>query len=118
MAQLEPTPFADLITRLYREPVVQNSLFGLPRAKWFRPRPNDPDLTVPTLGGIAGNPAGPAAGPHTQLAQNMLLAYAAGGRILELKTVQAEPSSDRIAPYIDIGDVGMCGRLGRRAVHS
>jgi len=33
-------------------------------------------------------PVGPAAGPHTQLAQNILSAFAAGARIFELKTVQ------------------------------
>ena len=33
-------------------------------------------------------PLGPAAGPHTQLAQNILSAFAAGARIFELKTVQ------------------------------
>jgi len=34
-------------------------------------------------------PFGPAAGPHTQLAQNLIAGYAAGGRFFELKTVQA-----------------------------
>lgn len=33
-------------------------------------------------------PFGPAAGPHTQLAQNMATAYAGGARFFELKTVQ------------------------------
>lgn len=33
-------------------------------------------------------PVGPAAGPHTQLAQNLLAGFAAGARIFELKTVQ------------------------------
>ena len=112
MAQLEPTPFADLVTRLYREPLVQNSLFGLPRAKWYRPQPDDPDLTVHALGGVAGNPAGPATGPHTQLAQNMLLAYAAGGRVLELKTVQADLSTNPSRPYINVGDIGLCRDWG------
>ena len=34
------------------------------------------------------SPYGPAAGPHTQLAQNLMAAYAAGARFFELKTVQ------------------------------
>jgi len=34
------------------------------------------------------SPYGPAAGPHTQLAQNIVAAYAAGARFFELKTVQ------------------------------
>lgn len=33
-------------------------------------------------------PVGPAAGPHTQLAQNLIAGFAAGARIFELKTVQ------------------------------
>jgi putative selenate reductase len=33
-------------------------------------------------------PIGPAAGPHTQLAQNIIAAYAGGARYFELKTVQ------------------------------
>ena len=33
-------------------------------------------------------PIGPAAGPHTQLAQNLLAGFAAGARVFELKTVQ------------------------------
>lgn len=34
------------------------------------------------------SPLGPAAGPHTQLAQNLIAAYAAGAGHMELKTVQ------------------------------
>lgn len=34
------------------------------------------------------NPFGPAAGPHTQLAQNLVAAYVGGSRFFELKTVQ------------------------------
>ena len=33
-------------------------------------------------------PVGPAAGPHTQLAQNIVAAYYTGSRFFELKTVQ------------------------------
>ncbi|MEG2605405.1 MAG: putative selenate reductase subunit YgfK, partial [Clostridia bacterium] len=33
-------------------------------------------------------PFGPAAGPHTQLAQNLVAAYAGGARFFEVKTVQ------------------------------
>lgn len=33
-------------------------------------------------------PIGPAAGPHTQLAQNIIASYVSGGRFFELKTVQ------------------------------
>ena len=39
-------------------------------------------------------PFGPAAGPHTQLAQNILASYLAGSRFFELKTVQTLDGED------------------------
>ena len=39
-------------------------------------------------GGNLENPLGVAAGPHTQLAQNLIACYVGGARLLELKTVQ------------------------------
>ncbi|MGL4343627.1 MAG: putative selenate reductase subunit YgfK [Cellulosilyticaceae bacterium] len=39
-------------------------------------------------------PFGPAAGPHTQLAQNIITAYVAGARFFELKTVQTLDGED------------------------
>lgn len=55
-------------------------------------------------------PVGPAAGPHTQLAQNLLSAYLTGARIFELKTVQIidgkEMQSMIDKPCIDVKNVG------------
>ena len=55
-------------------------------------------------------PIGPAAGPHTQLAQNILSAYLTGGRFFELKTVQIidgkEMQSMIEKPCIDVKNVG------------
>ncbi|MDO4976358.1 MAG: putative selenate reductase subunit YgfK [Eubacteriales bacterium] len=42
-------------------------------------------------------PFGPAAGPHTQLAQNIVSAYLAGARFFELKTVQTLDGADLAA---------------------
>lgn len=39
-------------------------------------------------------PIGPAAGPHTQLAQNIVAAYLSGARFFELKTVQVIDGED------------------------
>lgn len=114
MAELVPAPFADLVARLHREPRTQDALFELPRRKWWLPEPPtdgraDPDaadLSVRFHDRRAGNPAGPAAGPHTQMAQNLLLSYAAGGRILELKTVQVLDRLEIGRPCIDVANVG------------
>ncbi len=55
-------------------------------------------------------PVGPAAGPHTQLAQNLLAAYLTGARFFELKTVQvidgAEMRSMIEKPCIDVKNAG------------
>ncbi len=106
MAQLRPAPFRDLVTRLHREPRARAALFELPRRKWYQPDPDDPDLGVSFHGARAGNPAGPAAGPHTQMAQNILLSYVAGGRIIELKTVQDNDQLTIPRPCIDMANVG------------
>ena len=106
MAELRPVPFRDLVTRLFREPESRGTLFGLPRCKWYRPTPDEPDLGIDFHGVRAGNPSGPAAGPHTQMAQNILLAYVAGGRVIELKTVQEKDALNIPRPCIDMANVG------------
>ena len=54
------------------------------------------------------SPFGPAAGPNTQLAQNIIASYVAGSRFFELKTVQvmdgAELSACVAKPCITAGD--------------
>ncbi len=54
------------------------------------------------------SPFGPAAGPNTQLAQNIIASYVAGSRFFELKTVQvmdgAELSACVSKPCITAGD--------------
>ncbi|TWT41823.1 putative selenate reductase subunit YgfK [Phycisphaerae bacterium RAS1] len=106
MAELTPAPFADLVTRLVLEPQRQHALFELPRKRWWNPPADCPDMTVHLHGQPAGNPLGPAAGPHTQMAQNLLLSYIAGARILELKTVQINDHLTIGRPCIDITNIG------------
>src|SRR4051812_20331318 len=106
MAELIPAPFKDLVSRMYAEVRMQEELYGLPRKKWWTPRINDPDLTARFHDQIAGNASGTAAGPQTQMAQNILLSYAAGGRILELKTVQVNDRLTIPRPCIDVTNIG------------
>lgn len=51
-------------------------------------------------------PVGPAAGPHTQLAQNLLAGFAAGARVFELKTVQIMEGEELgiVKPCIYVND--------------
>jgi putative selenate reductase len=106
MAELVPAPFGDLIQRIRLELAQEGAIFHLPRRKWWAPDPNGPDLSVGFHGQKAGTPVGPAAGPQSQMAQNMVMSWLAGSRIMELKTVQI---NDRLLigrPCIDATNVG------------
>ena len=61
---------------------------------------------MPFHGSPAANPLGPAAGPQDQMAQNIVLAWLAGSRILELKTVQVNDRLVLPRPCIDATNVG------------
>lgn len=51
-------------------------------------------------------PIGVAAGPHTQLSQNLVAAWLCGARFLELKTVQVLDELSIPRPCIDMADEG------------
>lgn len=105
MAELRPYPLAGLVTRMFRELRAEDSIFGLPRKRFFLGAP-DLDLSVRFHGKRASSPLGPAAGPHTQMAQNIVLAWLGGCRILELKTVQILDELEIGRPCIDMQTIG------------
>lgn len=105
MAVLRPYPFGALVRRALRELDEQQSLFDLPVARGFL---GDPaiDLSVSVHGHRASSPYGPAAGPQSQLAQNIALAWLGGARVIELKTVQVNDRLTIPRPCIDMQTVG------------
>jgi putative selenate reductase len=108
MVDLFCTPFIDLIQRMRLEFRNQQAVFDLPARKWFVPsvEADSPDLSVRFHDRVAGNPSGPASGPQTQMAQNLVLSWLAGGRIMELKTVQVNDELKISRPCIDAANVG------------
>jgi putative selenate reductase len=108
MVDLFCTPFADLIQRMRLEFHKQQAIFDLPARKWYLPPidANAPDLSVRFHDGVAGNASGPASGPQTQMAQNLVLSWLAGGRIMELKTVQVNDELKISRPCIDAANIG------------
>jgi putative selenate reductase len=108
MVDLFCTPFADLIQRMRLEFQNQQSIFDLPARKWYHPvaAATAPDLSVRFHDGVAGNASGPASGPQTQMAQNLVLSWLAGGRIMELKTVQVNDDLKISRPCIDAANIG------------
>jgi len=105
LVQLVPVPFEVLISRLFRELEQKRSAFDLPSQRFVKGYPNY-DLSVAVHGRRASTPFGPAAGPHTQMAQNIALSWLAGGRVIELKTVQVNDNLVIPRPCIDAGTVG------------
>ncbi len=105
MAHLYPIPFADLARRMCREVETSGAVFDLPERKWWIPDPAL-DFSAVHFSRRAATPVGPAAGPHTQLAQNIVLAWLAGSRIIELKTVQVNDDLDIPRPCIHAPNIG------------
>src|SRR5438105_4963492 len=108
MVELFCTPFVDLIQRMRLEFRNQQSIFDLPARKWYVPARDaaPPDLSVRFHDCVAGNASGPASGPQSQMAQNLVLSWLAGGRIMELKTVQVNDELKISRPCIDATNVG------------
>jgi putative selenate reductase len=105
MAELQPLPFPELVRRMRGEVETSESIFDLPVRKWYAPDPRF-DFSAVHFSRRASTPVGPAAGPHTQLAQNIVLAWLAGSRIIELKTVQVNDRLEIPRPCIHVPNVG------------
>jgi putative selenate reductase len=105
MARLRPYPFAALIRRMFREFDRRQSIFDLPARAFYRGDPAR-DLSVRVHGHLASTPFGPAAGPQSQLAQNIVLSWLGGARVVELKTVQINDEIQVPRPCIDMQTVG------------
>ena len=100
---MRPMPFAQLMDWALTEYKNQGSIFGV--SKLVK---HTSGKALPIFEEKIESPYGPAAGPNTQLAQNIVAAYAAGARFFELKTVQImdgeELSKCVSKPCITAGD--------------
>ena len=102
---MKVTSLSALLRRASGEFRSQRSIFGIPEAvfrKTFSLEEDSPGLAV--MSGKASIPIGPAAGPHSQIAPNILAAYLSGARVFELKTVQQNDRLDIEKPCIEAID--------------
>ena len=80
--KMYPIPFASLMNWAVTEYAATGDLFGV--HKGYRAS----GKSLPIFGERIETPFGPAAGPNSQLAQNIIASYVAGARFFEVKTVQ------------------------------
>ena len=102
---LLPWSLSRLLKRIAHEWDERGEIFSLARRRFFDPA-GAPDLSCRIGDTTVATPVGPAAGPHTQLAQNLVLGWLAGARSFELKTVQILDELDIERPCIDMQNVG------------
>jgi putative selenate reductase len=101
----QPISAAQLIEWVFTELDNRDALFGIPREHFFVPEESDAFRTS-AFGHPLETPFGPAAGPHSQMAQNIVVAWLCGARYIELKTVQTLDVLDVSKPCIDMEDEG------------
>lgn len=99
--RMQPLSFQQILAWILNEYRYRNSIFGIQQESLFYSQANSKytvfDETIDT-------PVGPAAGPHTQMAPNIIAAYLTGGRFIELKTVQIMDRLEIPKPCIDAED--------------
>lgn len=98
---MRPVPFKNLLVRIFSEYKASQSIFGIPAAQFYR---KQDERKIKVFGETCETPIGPAAGPHTQLAQNIVTSWLTGGRFIELKTVQILDRLELEKPCIDAED--------------
>jgi putative selenate reductase len=104
---MKTTGLPELLERIAGEYSAKASIFEIPEKAFrsaFELEAESPGLEV--MGKRISLPVGPAAGPHTQIAPNLVAAYLAGARAFELKTVQENDSLEIGKPCIDALDEG------------
>lgn len=87
--RMTPIPFSNLMEWIFEEKRSEGRVFGV-----RKPFIANSSKFLEIFGEKIETPFGAAAGPHTQLAQNLVAAYYSGNRFFELKTVQIIDGED------------------------
>lgn len=100
-----PTPLAKLLKMMLHQLDSEEQILGVYKELFFFPHKKD-SFRKDRFTKLLENPLGVAAGPHTQLAQNIVVAWLCGARFIELKTIQTLDELDISKPCIDMQDEG------------
>lgn len=86
---MHPISIDSLINWILNEYRNESTIFGV--RKFYKA---NAEKTLSLFGEKMETPCGPAAGPHTQLTQNIIASYLTGSRFFEVKTVQIIDGED------------------------
>lgn len=110
MAELRGVDLARHLDVIFSGLATERSIYHYPKDKFFLGRAAGGagalDFSVPFHDKRAYTPLGAASGPHTQLAQNIVLSFLGGCRIMELKTIQILDQLEIPRPCIDARNIG------------
>lgn len=94
-------PLEQLARWVFRDLEGGHGALGIPQESFAVPGPR---MASRMFGRELAAPLGVAAGPHTQLAQNIVASWLCGARFIELKTVQVLDEIEVSRPCIDAAD--------------
>lgn len=103
--RFSPIPLDQLLRIVLNQYQATDQIFGIPRRLFYSPNLLEPFRTQ-RFEHILETPIGVAAGPHTQMAQNIVAAWLTGARFIELKTIQTLDELEISKPCIDMQDEG------------
>jgi putative selenate reductase len=100
-----PISIKQLLQIILKEYNNKQSIFGIPEELFFNPSKGI-HSKVDQFNQTIDSPLGVAAGPHSQMAQNIVGAWLMGARYIELKTIQTLDELEVNKPCIDMQDEG------------
>lgn len=101
--KMQPISFKNILNWIISEYETQNSIFNISKQSFIQTTTKQP---INIFNQQCELPLGPAAGPHTQLSQNIITAYLTGSRFFELKTIQVLDELEFDKPCIHAEDEG------------
>ncbi|RLD91001.1 MAG: putative selenate reductase subunit YgfK [Bacteroidetes bacterium] len=103
--RFHPISISQLWMLINNEYQREGKILGIDRSMFYKPENNDRFRTA-LFGHHLASPLGVAAGPHSQMAQNIIASWLMGSRYIELKTIQTLDELDVSKPCIDMQDEG------------
>lgn len=94
-----------LLTIVLKQIDSSGKILGISKDLFYSPKPAD-SLELKRFGSMLETPIGVAAGPQTQLSQNIVVSWLMGARFIELKTIQTLDELEVSKPCIDMQDEG------------